>query len=121
MCPYCRDKEVGYSYAGAWPPASDFDTAKTILLTYDTTYPNMRFEAFELLKCDCGKLWLTDYYFPDHPPVMVNATALITPQQRNKAFETLMNSLEANLSAGMLNGQNPAELKQRLFQELFLK
>ena len=105
-CPLCLKHEISYSYSGGSVPLEDFSGCKTLVRTFDAQYPNMRFEELELDECQtCGALWLKRFHFPDHPPIMLFADVLDTPEKRQRAQVDLLASLKRQHEAGMIESE----------------
>ena len=86
-CLYCIDKKRSYSWSGA-----DIYVAKEIFKgsylkiveILEDPYKPERYPKEEVLQCEqCNAVWHIDYYFPDRPPLHVNAEVISKEQLKN--------------------------------------
>lgn len=85
-CPLCTHKQTEYHYSGADNSFNDPNLPKEAkILVEQKPYP-----IFEIRECEaCGTPWFIDYFFADHPPLVVFGTALINEQAVKKVKERI--------------------------------
>jgi len=75
-CLKCEKGQTSFSYSGADNcDSSIFVRGQKLLDVPHANYAN--YPSLEVVRCsDCDAVWLADYYFPDHPPLMLGGLVL---------------------------------------------
>lgn len=110
-CPFCLEHRPDFYYSGADIFGDDVKVpGEHVGLCYAPEYPNMSYPRLEIRKCpDCGALWLMDYFWADHPPLILGGKVLKTDEERRAAIHQVLSIMAENLKTG--------SMKQKEFDE----
>ncbi|MFA5946822.1 MAG: hypothetical protein WC813_02245 [Patescibacteria group bacterium] len=63
----------------------------------------MSYPRLEIRDCpDCGAVWLMDYFWADHPPLILGGKVLKTPEECAAAIQQVLGIMHENLRTGSM-------------------
>jgi hypothetical protein len=103
-CPLCKENRLDYSYSGADILGDDTKIPGTsCAMCYDAEYPKNTYAKSEIRVCrDCGAVWFMEYFYTDHPPLMISGKVLKEPKDIAGAINEILDTMRENLNAGTM-------------------
>jgi hypothetical protein len=103
-CPSCTENKTDFYYSGADIFGEEVRIPGVHCgLCHAPEYPNMSYPRLEIRKCpDCGAVWLMDYFWADHPPLILGGKVLHEPKVIAAAVSEILGIMDENLKTGSM-------------------